>query len=269
MKSEIKDVCKNVVSVFENYAKYYDLLYEDKNYKKEACFIDGLIAEYSRKKKNILELGCGTGRHAIELAKMGYKINGIDFSKEMLDGAIKRLENISEKVSSKISFRFGDVRNFRSSKRYDCVVSLFHIVSYMSTNNDIDSMFKTAGKHLKKGGFFLFDCWYGPAVLTDRPEKRIKKLENKDIRVIRTAIPEIFPNENLVDVNYEISILDKKTKKKEKISEVHRMRYLFKPEIEMFLRNSGLKLINNQEWLTGEKPGFGTWGVCFVAKKIK
>jgi SAM-dependent methyltransferase len=256
------------MSIYKNYAKYYDLLYTDKNYVKEAKYVNDIISKHSKKHKNILELGCGTGIHAIELAKSGYWIDGIDLSKGMLQKATKRIDNLPKTLASKLSFSLGDIRNFRNKKKYDIVISLFHVTSYMTTNHHVEEMFKTANIHLKKDGLFIFDCWYGPTVLTDRPVERIKNLENKEIKVIRIAKPEIFPNENMVNVNYEISIIDKVTKKSEKTNETHTVRYFFKPEIVSFLEKAGFKLIDARELITNKKPGFDTWGVCFIAKKV-
>jgi SAM-dependent methyltransferase len=257
------------MNIYKNYAKYYDLLYSDKNYRKEAAYINGLISKYSKNSKNILELGCGTGIHAIELAKKGYRIDGVDSSKEMLARAKKRIETLPVKLASKLRFFYGDMRRFENKRKYDIVISLFNVINYMTTNEDIEAAIKNANKHLKQGGLFVFDNWYGPAVLTDRPSKRIKKLEDAETRVVRTANPQIFPNENIVNVNYEILLTDKRTKKTEKYRETHSVRYFFKPELELFLRNYGFKLVSSQEWLTKKNPSFNTWNVCFVAKKIR
>ena len=89
------------MNIFKNYAKYYDLFYEDKNYKRESDYVDSLISKYSRKTKSILELGCGTEIHSIELAKKGYQVDGVDSSREMLKEARKRLENVPKNLSSK------------------------------------------------------------------------------------------------------------------------------------------------------------------------
>jgi hypothetical protein len=101
--------------------------------------------------------------------------------------------------------------------------------------------------------------------LTDRPAARVKRLEDEFIEVTRTAEPVMHPNENLVDVNYELVIGDKKTGTREELRETHRMRYLFKPEIELFSNHSGMRIVECGEWLTGRPAGFDTWGVYFVA----
>ena len=56
---------------FNKIANYYDLIYQDKNYLKEVEYIKNLIAEFADNKESILELGCGTGKHASLLAEEG------------------------------------------------------------------------------------------------------------------------------------------------------------------------------------------------------
>ena len=71
-------------------------------------------------------------------------------------------------------------------------------------NEDLAGMFATAAAHLKAGGVFVFDFWYGPGVLTDPPVERVKHLEDGVIQVTRTAKPTLRPNENIVDVHYQV-----------------------------------------------------------------
>ena len=77
----------------------------------------------------------------------------------------------------------------------------------------------------------------------------------------------MYPNNNLVDVNYEILVEDKQSGNYEVLNETHTMRYLFKPEIENFMENAGFRLEKCEEWLSGNEPGFDTWGVTFVGLK--
>ncbi len=166
---------------FGEYAHYYDLLYRDKDYEKEANFVHGLIHKYSPNARTILELGCGTGRHAELLASKGYDVLGIDRSREMLEAANKRLIRLEKTAAARLSFDQGDVRTYRTDKSFDAVISLFHVMSYQTTNKDLQDVFETAKVHLNRGGLFIFDCWYGPAVLTDRPAVRVKRLEDDAI----------------------------------------------------------------------------------------
>ncbi len=163
--------------VFNAYAAYYDLLYQDKNYHKEAQYIYRFLEENGISSGKILELGSGTGKHAEEFAKMGFCVHGIDLSQKMVQEANHRNNNNQK---GQLFFEVGDVRNFEAGKKFDAVISLFHVISYQTKNEDIQKMFKTAAKHLKQNGVFIFDFWYGPGVLTDPPAVRQKHLENKD-----------------------------------------------------------------------------------------
>ena len=254
------------MSVFGAYSRYYNLLYKDKDYAKEAEHVHGLITKYRPHAKSILDLGCGTGRHDVLLAEKGYAVTGVDQSEEMLAVA-KAQASTAASPSTAPTFLQGDVRAVRLDKTFDVVISLFHVMSYQVANEDLRSAFATARVHLKPGGVFIFDCWYGPAVLTDRPSVRVKRLEDDAISVTRLAEPVMHPNENLVDVNYHVFVREKTAGRVEELKESHRMRYLFRPEVEAFLENNGLRIIECAEWMTGKEPGFDTWGVCFVTGK--
>lgn len=73
------------MEVFEDYAYYYNAFYQDKDYKAEAKQIDLLLQKYGQNIKKIINYGCGTGRHDIELSKLGYLCTGIDLSPLMID----------------------------------------------------------------------------------------------------------------------------------------------------------------------------------------
>jgi len=256
------------MSVFGNYALYYDLLYKDKDYKAEINYIYGLIKKYSLEAASILELGCGTGKHAELLAEKGLNIHGIDLSKSMLKKAKVRKSVLSQEIANRLNFDYGDVRNYRTNKNFDTVISLFHVASYQTSNQDLSDYFKTAREHLNKGGMFIFDCWYGPAVLAEKPELRVKRMENDKITVTRIAEPDINLEKNTVDVNYDIFIKNKADNSIEEIKETHKMRYLSKEEIENLMGNNGFELIGAEEWLTGNAPSERTWGVCFIGRKL-
>ncbi|MBD2775934.1 class I SAM-dependent DNA methyltransferase [Iningainema tapete] len=254
------------MSVFGNYARYYDLLYQDKDYVGEAKFIVELLKLYAPCTQSILELGCGTGTHAILLAKENYQVYGVDLSSEMLDKASDRTLQLPQQLSSRLKFLQGDIRSIRLEQQFDCIISLFHVFSYQTTNEDLQAAFLTAKTHLKPGGVLIFDCWYGAAVLSDRPTVRIKRLEDEQVQITRIAEPIMHPNDNLVDVKYQVFIKDKGNGVVEELQETHRMRYLFKPEVELLLKQFEMELLESREWMTNKEPGFDTWGVYFVVR---
>ncbi len=249
---------------FDAYASYYDILYRDKDYPGEAAYIATLLQKFSPAAKDLLELGSGSGLHASQLAAKGFSIHGVELSEGMLAKA-NSLPS-SETNAASLTFSQGDARTARIGRTFDAVMSLFHVVSYQTSNQDVHAEFVTAREHLTGGGLFLFDIWYGPAVLTDRPSIRIKRMESEVLAVTRLAEPEIHPEKNVVDVNYTVMVRDKSTGETQEIREKHPMRYFFTPEIALFADQTGFDIVHSEEWMTGCKPSCTTWGVLFVLR---
>lgn len=250
------------MSIFKKYAHYYDLLYADKNYEQEACYIDTLIRQNKTICSNILEFGCGTGKHAQSLVTKGYEVHGVDISPEMVACAQKQFAH------EKLTYSCADIRSVNLNKKFDAIISLFHVMSYQVSNNDLNAVFARASEHLEKTGLFIFDAWYGPAVLTEKPSVRIKRAENDSIRVTRVAEPSLDTEKNRVDVHFTVFFETKKTEGIEKFTEQHAMRYLFVPEIAQLCERHGFEIALHEEWVTGKPLDSSTWGACFVCRKL-
>lgn len=251
------------MNIFQKYAQYYDLLYKNKNYKAECDFLEKIFKKYSKEPiYSILDLGCGTGGHALVLAKRGYRVVGVDASPEMI-----RIAKIKSKKQIRINFKQGDIRKLKLKKKFDAAISMFAVMSYQSNEKDIISAFRTANKHLNQEGIFIFDCWHGPAVLKQRPEKRVKIFQQKDEKIIRIATPFLNTKKQIVKVEYElIRVLKEKVLKSFK--EIHTMRYFFPAEIKKYLRETGFKLIKICPFMKlNESPTDKNWNVTVIAKK--
>lgn len=250
------------MSVFNEYARYYDLLYRDKDYSGETDYVHNLIQRQCPGARTILSLGCGSGRHDRCLVDRGYTVTGVDISEEMLTAA----RNATPE-STALNYVQGDARSVRLGSTFDIVISMFHVMSYQVTNHDLLAAFATAHTHLKPGGTFIFDCWYGPGVLTDPPTVRLKELEDEAVTVTRIAQPVMHPNENVVDVNYRVFLRDKASGSVREIHESHRMRYLFHPEVDLMLTMSGFEFPTSEEWLTSAPLSMTSWNALFTALK--
>ena len=248
------------MTVFGDYSRYYDFLYADKDYAGEAAYVAKLIRATRPGAKSILDLGCGTGRHARELAALGFTVTGVDLSPEMV--AVAR-----RTPAANVSFFEGDIGTVRLGKHFDVVSSLFHVFSYQTTNAALSAAFATSQAHLSHGGLLVFDAWYGPAVLSDPPASRIKRLGDHEVEIVRISESTLHANHNTVDVDFEMLIRDLRKDAMSRITERHTMRYLFTPEVEAFAAAAGMKLVASEEWLTGKSPGLGTWGVVFVCER--
>jgi SAM-dependent methyltransferase len=256
------------MKIFDRYAEFYDLAYQDKDYEAESKFVDGLIRQYTPNARSILDLGCGTGRHTVKFAEMGYAAVGMDLSTPMIRIARERQNELAGEVANRLRFVQGDIRSTRLQHEYDAVVSLFHVLSYQTTDNDVKMALETITHHLSPQGICLFDFWYGPAILTSPPSLRLKRFKNNSINVVRVSEPTLHPNENIVDVDYVFFVWDRGGKAEE-FHECHLMRYFFIPELRKFINAAGLDILACGEWLTPNPPSLRSWSVYAVAKRAK
>jgi SAM-dependent methyltransferase len=251
------------MTFLEAYAYFYDSIYRDKNYKEECDFIESILNRYSEKHVcEILDIGCGTGSHACLLAKKGYKVCGIDLSESMLK--IAREKAIKQCVS--LDIHLADIRNFNLNRKFDAVISMFAVMSYQSDNEDVENALKHVRAHLNKDGLFVFDVWFGPAVLTIKPTERIKEIENGQTKILRIAKPDIDIYKHLVKVNYRIMhILDDRIIKD--IRESHSMRFFFPQELKYFLQKADFtieKIIPFKKM--NKEATVEDWNITVIAK---
>jgi hypothetical protein len=104
-------------------------------------------------------------------------------------------------------------------------------------------------------------------VLSDRPSVIVKQVQDENNIIYRYANPIMHPNDNLVDVCYDVIVINKENSIASHINEVHKMRYFFKPEIEMMLENAGFILKACIDCNTLGEAGFESWTVYFIAEK--
>jgi SAM-dependent methyltransferase len=254
------------MSVFQEYASYYEALYYDKDYATEVGYIQSLIEEHAPSSKTILEFGCGTGEHAWQLGAAGYDVRGFDLSSRMIEIAEARRESMAPEIAERVRFQQGDARELEVGPS-DIVLALFHVLSYQTANRDVEAIFAMAAKHLRTGGLFVFDCWYGPAVLTLKPSVTIKRVSTDEFSLVRIAEPRLLARANVVEVDYEVHADHGGPEKSKVVRETHRMRYFFEPEIDRFLAGVGMQVVRAEEWLSGDALGTDTWGACVIAIK--
>jgi SAM-dependent methyltransferase len=257
------------MTVFANYARYYDLLYKDKNYAEECAFVLEVLNRQGCTPASLLDLGCGTGRHALEMAKKGITVEGADLSETMLDMGNAALDKIdgSTLPAPKPVLHQGDARTLRLGKTFAAVTSLFHVMSYQTTEEDALALLATAKTHLEPGGLFLFDFWHGPGVLSDLPTEREKTLQDRDIIVQRRAVPVLRYADNVVEVHYTITFSGPQGGKNKEIKEVHHLRYWFLPELRYLARTAGFETVSACAWEAFATPGPAHWYAYMLLRK--
>jgi SAM-dependent methyltransferase len=252
-------------NVFQRYSTYYDLLYHDKDYRREVEYSVNTLRGLDPQIRDILEFGSGTGRHGRLLAQEGFRIHGVDNSDTML--AVAKAERSDGKtVSGSFEFQKGDIRTVRLPQVFDAVVSLFHVVSYQVSDKDVCGTFSNAARHLKSKGVFLFDVWHAPAVLRQRPIVRVKRAQDGNHSLIRIAEPALDTKTCTVDVRYTI-ILKSPNESATILEERHRMRYFSPADIDHFADKTGFEVLRSEEFLTRKVPSEETWGVLYLLRK--
>lgn len=256
------------MTVFGDYARYYNLLYADKPYAKEVDFVLSCLSQAGAKPRTLLDLGCGTGRHALEMAQRGVSVTGVDMSETMLSmGKTALADCPAAQAACLPAMQYGDARTVRLGKTFDAVTSLFHVMSYQTTEDDALAVLTTAREHLKQGGMFLFDFWYGPGVLTDPPTNRERVLEDAHTRIERTATPVHHVADNVIDVQYHITLTDKSSGVQSRIEEVHSMRYWFMPELRHLAKLVGFAVNAEGAWMQDSAADLGTWNAWMLLQK--
>ena len=255
------------MSNFEKYSAFYDLLYRDKDYAAEAEYVAKRIRSILPGARSLLEFGSGTGRHGRLLAAMGFDVHGIEQSREMVSVARTANGRSFSDAPGSFTCEVGDICTASLDRTFDAVVSLFHVMSYQTSNQALRAAFEAAARHLESGGVFLFDVWHGPAVLSQRPSERTKEVADDRYRVKRTARPELDTNSSTVKVVYEMECEDRSCGETARFSEEHLMRYLFPTEVDLLARSCGMRLKASEEFLTGQPPSPSTWGVAYLLQR--
>jgi 2-polyprenyl-3-methyl-5-hydroxy-6-metoxy-1,4-benzoquinol methylase len=142
--------------LFENYAKTYDKETFTQGTSGECDFIEKEI--HHDKSAKILDVGCGTGRHSIELAKRGYEVTGIDFSEAQLHRAKEK----AAALSLEIQFKKHDARIPHFTNRFNLVIMLCEGgFSLMETDEMNFQILQNAAGALKAAGKLIFTTLNG------------------------------------------------------------------------------------------------------------
>lgn len=252
------------MDVFTDYAHYYNLLYANKDYAAETAFVLSQLGTCGQTLKTVLDLGCGTGRHALEFARSGIAVTGVDLSETMIMVGQEALKVMANKPKYAPVLLQGDACTVRLGQTFDAVVSLFHVLSYQNQERHALDFFATAKAHLKPGGLFFFDFWHGPGVLTDLPTRRERILTYGQTEIVRRAVPDHRVGDNVVVVNYEIGITNTDSGETDSINERHPLRYWFMPELRYLAACSDFHVLREGGWMHIDPPGMADWNAWML-----
>ncbi|MCX6744825.1 MAG: class I SAM-dependent methyltransferase [Candidatus Parcubacteria bacterium] len=212
--------------LFTKYLDLYDQLYYGSQvlYKKEVAEI---IKFFPKKVENILDIGCGTGKHALELFKLGYSVDCIDISPL----AVKTAKENLKKYRADIKLQ--NIVNYKSVKKYDAVLALFMVLSYLQKESDFTKALRNIYKSLNKHAVLIFDVVNGWQ-LENNFEPKLK-VSGRGIKAIWSR--KLVPQKQLLITSALI------TKGKNIYNEEENFRYYFPGQLKDILKQAGFKKV--------------------------
>lgn len=252
-------------SYVDRHAELYDLFYADKPYAAEAAFVAARLAEAGvAAGGRLLELACGTGRHAFELEKRGYRVTATDYSPDMLACAVRA----KQASGSQIEFLQQDMRRLDvPGAPYDAVVSLFDSIGYVQSNDALLAVLTGAHRHLRPGGALLIEFWHAGAMLRAYEPVRVRRFRGPGGDVIRISETSLDYARQTATVAYTILELGGDGSAR-RLTEAQTNRFFLVQEMAGWLDRAGFEPLR---WCAGfdvERPIDGdTWHVVVVARR--
>lgn len=136
------------------FARYYDSLTANIDYKKRADYFHCIIEKFRKTEgKILLDLACGTGSIAEEMAKIGYDVVGVDYSDEMLGIALDK------KFDSGLNIQYlcQDMRKLDLYGSVDITVCALDSINHLNSLKDIKKVFQNVALFSEPDGLFIFD----------------------------------------------------------------------------------------------------------------
>lgn len=226
--------------MFFQSAHLYDAIYRAfKDYAAEAAAISTLVRAAHPSARTILDVGCGTGEHALHLRQRhGFAVDGLDLDPGLL--AVAR-----EKVPDARFFE-GDMAMFELGHRYDVVMCLFSSIGYMKTLERVTAALRCFRRHLAEDGVIVVEPWFAPGVLRDGPGSP-RRAEAGGVRVERTSHTTVEGRLSTLIFNYRFE----DARGVHVAREVHELGLFTRDEMMASFRAAGLAATYDSSGLTG------------------
>ncbi len=181
---------------YEQAAAVYDLIYEWKDYAREASLLRWIIAANKRSPGNaLLDVACGTGRHLAELQR-DFAVEGLDLSEGLLAVARQRLLDVA--------FHVGDMTDFDLGKQFDVVTCLFSAIGHVKTLDKLGDALRCMSAHARSGGLVIVEPWFTP---DEYHAGSIHKLfvDKPDVKLARMNLSEVQGNLSIMDLHHLVA----------------------------------------------------------------
>lgn len=242
-----------------DYSEIYDSLYTEHDYENDVCNIIKYVTLFNPKATSLADFGCGSGTHLNLLSRHYHKTVGFDISQPMLNRACTKFPHLH--------FEHGDVKNHDLNDTFDVITMNSAVMCYQLRDDDVMATMQNVRRHLNSDGLFVFDVWYGPAVLSRGVHPKVKKYSligsEECVRVVEPSLNVKFDACTCLYTWFHNG---------HKHSESHIVRYFFYNNINLFLKATGFELLRMCDTITGgstcDMLDNSPWHVTFVARAI-
>ncbi len=239
--------------MYDKIASYYDTLYDGKGYESECDFAIQAFEQEGVEVHSLLDVGCGTGRHAAAFTQRGYQVVGIDQSAGMIEKARGKHPSLD--------FAIQDARTLRLDKTFDAAISMFGTMTYFTDLEEFRQVLQSLHRHLKLGGLFLFDGWNEEAVCRAKtPNGQLKAHTQKLLKYT-----EMVPRSPYI-ADQQLTIIDIE---RQKVIDYKTPLLLFTKEmISNLLKESGFVLRGYYKaFAMDQQPTLDDWKVSVIATR--
>jgi SAM-dependent methyltransferase len=247
------------------HAELYDLFYEAKDYESEAGFVHDCLHRFAEgPSRRIVDLACGTGRHAVALEKLGHEVVGVDHSPSMIE--IARRRGASARAS--VRFELGDLTRLQiPDAPFDAATCLFDSIGYVGSNEALGQAFRGIGELVRPGGLLVFEFWHAAAMLRAYDPVRVRRWETPEGEVLRISETSLDVERQLARVHYRVQELHRDGTFAS-FEEAQTNRYFLVQEMALWLTGSGFEPL---AWMDGYsfdgRVSGSTWHVVAVARR--
>ena len=244
--------------IYRDFAEVYDYFYQ---HTEDIEFYVKMAKKYG---SPILELGCGTGRVTLEIARNNFRITGLDSSESMLSILRKKLERESKQAKDNVKIVKGDIRDFSLGEKFNLIILPFSTVVHLLSVEDVLKAFTCVRSHLSEKGVFIFDV-FNPKleylVKKKRIEFDIREVPNGEIVLWEVANYDLT-NQFITVKRYGFVAME--NSRKEFIWKT-KLRYWFKTELELLLQMAGFKNIETYGGFNLEPYDYSTGKIVMIA----
>ncbi len=242
------------------HAARYDLIYADKPYAAEAAFV-AMLAGASRGR--LLDVACGTGRHAREFAALGFDVTGVDYNDDLL--AVARA---GAGAAPGVSFEHGDMRCLPApAEPYDVVTCLFDSIGYPLDDDSIVAALRSLAGQLAPDGVLVVEFLHAPAFLAGASSTRVRRWPTPGGgELLRISETELDRVNGTMTVRYELIELSADGGDVVRGGERQRNRFFTLAEMRLLLRAAGVELERFVAAYEDGEVSSETWHVLAVAR---